>query len=91
MKLQGIVRNLESRLEENEISRIIENNIFISLVSNPASRIRYGNNPFRNLDNINLVTIDFDFCNKYIHKPGHLEAVILHEVGHILNEPTTKK
>ncbi len=87
MKMMFVSDILERKLNAKEKQRISNENIFLSIIEVPACTIYYRNNPFNDLSEFHLVLISNELT---ISDPMQTVAVILHEIGHIVNNPNSE-
>lgn len=89
MQLQFAVSQLEKKMPPKEFERIKKLPLVISVILNPSCSLFYRDNPVQGTDHFYLITIDNEFIKKYKNNTEHIEAILLHEIGHILNKPNS--
>ena len=90
LKLKNVIDILESELSLKEKHRIKDSNTYVTLNASPFSHLELSENPFKNLEYLNIISIDIEFVDENRIKDKELASIILHEIGHFLNKPNAK-
>lgn len=75
------------RLPDEEPERIIGAKVLVTVVLSPACQIALSPNPLMRLPKAYVVAIDLNYLEAGRLSPRECVALILHEIGHIVNEP----
>ncbi len=90
--LQGEAALMEHHLSEEQLKVIKNNNIIILYVCSPGSRIGKFLFPETKTGyHANIVILDHTICKHCCFSVDEKVAVILHEIGHLLNIPPSEK
>lgn len=76
------------RLPDEEPERIIGANVLVTVVLSPACQIALSPNPLMRLPKAYVVAIDLNYLEAGRLSARECVALILHEIGHIVNAPS---
>src|SRR6266404_789592 len=75
------------RLPDEEPERIIAANVLVTVVLSPACQIALSPNPLIRLPKAFVVAIDLNYLEAGRLSARECVALMLHEIGHVVNEP----
>lgn len=90
-RLRKVNTLLERILSDEEQDRIERHNIAITISASPSSMVSCKTNPLKDLQLLNLIFLEIKFYREFKENPQQLAAVLLHEMGHVLNPPPNDK
>ncbi len=86
-KLRGPIELIKARLSLDALNLILSSEIFIIRIETPACRLSNSENKSIN----HIIAIDLNILTLLGFTDKEISAVILHEIGHILNVPDFEK
>jgi hypothetical protein len=91
---QTIFYPIEDALDiipDDEKKRIEKSNFFITTAVLPTGIVGFKGNPFPSNDKFYLIYFEYEFLIQMKSRGNELAAILLHEIGHLLNPPATIK
>jgi hypothetical protein len=86
LSTMGVYKQLLDLLSEDEIDRLVEENVYFSQTCSPSAIMQLSNVPA--CDSMKLITIEMTYLRMFL--PEEVTGILLHELGHAFNPDKQK-